>query len=193
MKRNFLVIYCLMVLLLSSCFTHEVQPVNRSRIHVISLQENWTKLQTRAKEWNTDAYLISVELPIFVDSTNPMQYYAFAYFLSDSDLENMLEVVIDINGSLYSRVVAISPVKYAQPITISDWLIDSTGALDNLLTDDDALFLTQNLDKHCSGLSLVRQPQVSQDAVVWRISIYDCGLSGYERSAYMDALNGNIR
>lgn len=83
-------------LILFACTSTPTQQSGQSRVYVESLQENWPRLEASALEWHSDAYLIEVSLPIFVDSPKSQERLISAFFSSLSDTREMLEPVCKI-------------------------------------------------------------------------------------------------
>jgi hypothetical protein len=191
-KCKYLILLSIMFLL-SACVPYDTQEADRSRISVVSFEENWPKLQEKALEWQADAHLLGATLPISVDSYNPRESNIYAHFLSNSEPGTMLEIVLNPDGEMRVEFVSITPLENAKPILRADWAIDSRDALDSLLEDDDVKFLISHSDRQCSDLNLQRKPQINAKPVIWRILVVDCRISEYNHDESIDAVSGEIR
>jgi hypothetical protein len=190
MRKGKFLLLLIILFFISSCATFDSQEAERSRITVVSLNSSWPKLQEKAQEWHSDAHLLSATLPIMVDSSSPLEYFLATYFLSSSDPENMLKVTLGSNGYIQSKEISIIPMENRKSIMREDWMLDSGDALDKMLTINDIRFLVSRSDKHCSDLSLERNPRLTNKSVVWYLDVYDCEISNYSHIEYIDALSG---
>ena len=190
MRKKVAMFFVISILVLTACVPSSISEEDRSRIFVASLQENWHKLETKALDWRSDAYLTEVIIPIDVDSPLPGEFLIHAYYFSVSDNNEMLVVRLDQNGELHSSVSALAQPMSAQPIVNADWQIDSMEALKFLLTDEDIEFLFSNTDNNCSTLDLDRNHRVGKDIVVWRILVHGCVGSDYMHDENMNAISG---
>lgn len=171
-------------------YPYTYQQSGQSRVYVESLQENWSRLEGSALEWHSDAYLIEVSPPIFVDSPKSQERLVSAFFSSLSDTREMLVLMLNNNDEIHAETYQLSIPISDKPIVKSDWQIDSVDALARLLTKDDAEFLFSHIGTQCSDLSLRRWPNIPTKSVVWRIFVNDCTDAGYARYEYIDAMNG---
>lgn len=191
-RISILIVLGLLALSISACKPNDISEKDRSRVHVISLQKHWTELEAKALEWHSDAYLTGVSIPILVDSPRSRELPLSAYFFSVSDNLQMLVVDLGYNGEILARISSLDQPLSNQEITRSDWEVDSVKALDLLLLDKDVKFLISQSKTQCGELTLERWPPSSSKIVTWGINIYDCGISDYKRSGYIDAISGKI-
>ena len=190
LRKKVTMFFVIGILLLTACAPKKISEEDRSRIFVVSLQENWQKLEAKALDWRSDAYLVEIIIPIDVDAPPPGEFLIQAYYNSASDNKEFLAVMLDQNGELRSGVSALPQPTNEQPIARSDWQIDSVEALKSLLTEEDIRFLLLNPVHNCSTLDLKRNPRVGMDIVVWRILISDCVGSDYRHDENMNAISG---
>jgi hypothetical protein len=157
-------------------------------VKIPSFRKYYPILLKEAQKWQSNAYLDEARIflfPKFSDS-----YLISAIFFSPSkDLES-LAVDIYQNGTVTSEsFIQEFPVYQHQPITETDWKIDSQEAMEIMLTKAGLRFL--NPEKNdCSFIILKRVLPIQEQPVIWSLSLWDC--SGAAQYLYMDANSGEI-
>ena len=187
---SILAIGVLVFLLLTTCTASDEKEKDRSRIYVTSLQENWGRVQAKALNWHSDAYLTGVIIPILVDSPRPGQSLLHAYFFSVSENQRMLDVVVDSDNTIHSETSPLVQPLADPPIMSPDWRIDSVDALVAMIMDKDVEYLLAFAETQCSTLTLEKTSNIAMEGAVWRILIHDCGMSSYLRKEYINAVSG---
>lgn len=190
MRRKVTMLFVIGTMVITACSPSRISEEDRSRIFVASLQANWDKLETKALDWHSDAYLTEVIISIEVDSSPPGESLISASYLSPSDNSEMLVVLLDQNGELHSGFSPLPQPMNAQPIVNSDLQIDSVEALKSLLTDEDVRFLLSDTENNCSTLDLHRNPRLTTDAAVWEILVHGCVGSDYMHDENMNPISG---
>src|SRR3990172_33694 len=177
------------LILLSACSTsHSTRSTSAS---IISLKENLPTLQDRARDWNSDAYLTDVDIPI--QTKTARLWLISASFQSPSEEYESLLVTLELDGRVtVSRVEHKNPVNHEQRIDDGDLRIDSVEALDMMLDSNELRFL-QTHDPQCSSLDLKRDlARQDYHPVVWIVSLWDCSVQSDENYTFLDALTGEV-
>ena len=182
----------LLLLYMVGCESSRIKITDRSRIHVSSLQIIWPQLIAKSLSWHPDAYLTEIVMPINVNGATESKIPLEAFFLSASESQDMLIVMLNQNDGITTTIRPLKKHLSDKPILRSDWQVDSTTALMSLLNDKDVMFLISSSANQCSNLTLERKPDIPTDPVVWDLSIYGCGISDYDRYEYLDPITGEI-
>jgi hypothetical protein len=189
-KVSVITISIFIFLLLSACKSTDSKEADQSRIYVYSLEANWDRIEAQALTWHSDAYLTKVILPILMDAPLPGEMLLHAYFYSNSDSKEILELMIDpaedqIHTKIYPLVQPLADVS----IVRNNWKIDSVDALKLLMNESDYEALLSS-DTQCSSLTLEKRLGTHGPSTVWRILVQDCGISNYLRNGYINAMTG---
>jgi hypothetical protein len=164
------------------------------QIDVLSLSDYWPRIEAVLLDWHPDAYLVEVSLSLYVNDDAPLSPLILAFFYSQSFPGNALEVYVDEHGIVETVYFDYDPDFDSGriPILRSDWTVDSTTALEKLMSGTDAGFIVQHAETQCSDLHLARWPDDPRNAVLWRLRVYECLSEGYDRVSFLDAMSGQV-
>jgi len=121
-------IFLPIVLVINACS----RPIITPSIETISLDENLHALQDKANEWNQDAYLVWIKIPLNHYST----YLISAHFesLSENNESLIIRMVADDLFQL-SRIKHENGVTHVLPLTKNLWMYDSPTVMQIFLQD----------------------------------------------------------
>lgn len=181
----------IVIVILSACNNPFSTPSTSTPISIISLEQNIGQLQEKANEWDPDAYLVSVDIPISVNGEIVQSWLISAVFQSTSKEQE--SVIIHLYPDDKFEVISVDhkkPINHVHPLTQQEWQIDSQEAL-NLLLDEDRTRLLKQTQKNCSDLSLEhRDPR--ENSVIWILTIFDCGPDMSGKHYYLDPNTGEV-
>lgn len=191
MRRIICALLMISFLVLSACNDLARVHSDSPPIRIVSLEENIGKLQEKANEWDADAYLQRVYIPIRLNGENVSRELIITFFQSPSKDHESLIVYLDPDGDIETKKVnSQKPIYHVYPITKQEWQIDSQEAL-NLLLDEDKTRLLKQSQLNCSELRLEHKDP-RENSVVWILSIWDCGPDMSSEHYYLDPNTGEV-
>ena len=178
------------------------KPKASSTPQVLSLNENWEKLEEGASGWQNDAYLTSVSFYITKTMDPTALQIAAEFHSSHVPSDEMLLVGINNAGKVVrspldmmpgqaiepeaGEIVVSAGSSAEKPIQQDEWSIDSQAALD-LFAQDQEIGLCLGSSK--SDISLVLH-KVYTDYPAWELRIVYCPDSTSFNTYYLNAKTG---
>lgn len=178
----------LLLFLICGCTTLPYEDeVEHQMIDVISLKRSFTVLQETALEWDEDAYLSGVEIPLYLSENQNLLWLISAHFKSPNQHTQSISVNLKTDGSVtVEHIPYKSSVIQTVPIHITDDLIDSSMALSYFGNVD--LIDTLKAGKRASLFLEIIQSEPDLP-VVWRLSTNMGTLES--KHIYIDAFSGD--
>lgn len=156
-----------------------------------SLREHFPDLLQAARAWRPDAYLETASVRI-VGEHEP-SYLLSAHFISPSEEFESIAIRLMADGSLSVDPLAQTiAIRHIEPITESDWALDSPELLAVALDPDGRRFLEELGSTNCSGLILERESLSAGAPVVWRVLLSDCDSPLVGQTTIINAETGEL-
>ncbi len=184
--RNTFPWYLVCMLILVSCSPRQKEQIQH--IDVPELKEYYMPLMKEAQKWSPDAYLYSVDMPIGPSGKKPWLLYASFY--SATKNKESLSVTLDLQGKISGQVFSHElAVVQQEPISLSEWKVDSQEALDILMSKNaEEINAVSNL---CGSLILNRASPISGKPLVWKLRPRECG-SPDGKYYYLHPMTGEV-
>jgi hypothetical protein len=184
---NKMISIILMLITLVGCITPNNPEISPDH-SIISLKEKYSALQEVAQKWDTEAYLRSVEVPIFARPEDNYLWLVNATFQSPNKTLETLAVKIETDGHItFSPISRKTEVYQTTPIDLDDWQVDSQEAL-VYFQELDMPSLT--IPNGQTSLFLERVLSETGQTLVWRLSTNMESTNG--QHYYIDATDGTL-
>ncbi len=165
------------------------KPENRPLPNVLSLQDNWELLESSGRDWQSDAYLNSVNF----DVNESMPYKISATYLSKNKPDEVYSIDIQENGKISTETQEFDPSSWREnaklQIKREDWEVGSTQAWNIFLKNNDvSTCVAMSQEKHVTiYMDLAR---IGSGRLAWELTIWDCPVENVGHSFYIDAKTG---
>lgn len=155
---------------------------------IVSLKEEYPRLLEEAIEWDRDAYLSNVSMPIILENEGNHLWLISAHFKSQKTDEQSIIIYLNSDRSISNHYENYDQGNIqTMPIVVDDTLIDSSVAI-TMLVDSFADLKYSSLDNAQLFLEYVRtEPDIP---VVWRLSIEFGSIN--TKHYYIDAYSGEV-
>jgi|SRR5215211_7872897 len=180
------------------------KPKAAIQFKVASLNGNWNKLESSARNWKNDAYLTSVNFFMFKTVSNSPAMQVMADFHSlQVPINEMIQVTIYDDGTVvnspgnpvtihasdpvFEELVANARGSAEDAIREGDWSIDSQEAL-NIFAKDPEISRCLGSSQSIVSLSLNK---TYTDDPAWELLIFECpGYSSDLETYHLNATTG---
>ena len=176
-RIRFLIILLLLIVSTNACINWGQSsitptPNQSSQLSVPSVRNVWAEALAVAQKWHTDAYVYNVSFDFTLPTISPANKVIFS-FQSPSENYATLQVPCSISrcSSFEVEREPEAPVTYCRPITLDDFMLDSTDAL-NIGLQNGGEHYTQ-LQVALVFLLLYRANPSCTGPVEWSISFLD--------------------
>jgi hypothetical protein len=177
---HLLTILALILWMMAGCEPTETNKV----VRIISAREYFPLLLDQAQLWEDDVYLDYLRIDL-----SPSPFLMVAHFQSSLKPYESLGVNLLLDGTITTEKYSYDiPLHGHEPISESDWLIDSQDALNMILEEINYSDIDFS-QEHGNCLRLERFLATISQPVIWHL-VYDFGPS-YEHY-YLDPITGEL-
>ena len=180
-----------LILVLTSLMVSCVAPVNITQelntTFIVPIKGELPRFDESAKQWQPDANLVSVELPLGDPNTIP--YRAMATYLSLS-AHSALMITLENNKNITTMVFP-SIYETEEPIGESNWKYDSADILLIVMKQPEVKPLISN-GKICGKLMIKHDFNFPNHPALWHASIEDCRSLHQDVFLVIDPMSGKV-
>lgn len=188
MKNLLLFLLIVSLLVITGC-SAQVDPYEKWRISLPSINKIMDPLDRIAKTWNADAEWDNIDITL--DPPSRFCIKKSAAYLSPSNVENELAILILCDGKIEKEILKFNPKNSKRMIVAGDWKIDAPKAYWWLLKFV-PLKIIKYGNPHCSTLRFKKiKIQFEDNArVVWVLSVASCDAIAPSYDYLIDANSG---
>jgi len=162
----------------------------QKKIDVVSMEYYLPRLMDRAKQWQDDAYLVSVFMPLLHDEGFKPDWLIYADFMSDSRNDEGLAITLTLNERIKTEKVEFNkPQAPKRPLTKQVWIYDSQKALNMILDDENVQKDLRR--KGAFSLTLDHYSNIDQRPI-WSLTLDDGNFNG-SIYYFLDPADGTVQ
>jgi hypothetical protein len=185
-----LLLFLILIIFLVSCSLGEPSDENLETLFCppASVKESLNLVFEMARKWNDKAYLESIDIPINTDCEARPWILGASFQSPDNNKQSIIIYIEKDNHLSLHHVQHPNGVYQVEPITNSDWKLDSGEALEEFLEQHgQEIRGMSTLDR--ADLYLMRKAYDSKSIVVWRFFVTEgSSIDSITYNFYIDAL-----